>query len=112
MANAVPLKYLSISLRSPKIPLINCKIELRLKWTKYCVLSEASADYKDASSNNIIFTLKDTQLYVPVVALSAPVNQRLLKLPSKGFERSFSWNEWKTKSDNKNATNECRYFLK
>ena len=32
---AVPLKYLSNFWKSLKLPLINCKVELRLKWTKY-----------------------------------------------------------------------------
>ena len=42
----------------------------------------------DANSNNIIFTIKDTKLYVPVVILSTRDNQKLSKLLSKGFERS------------------------
>ena len=29
----------------------------------------------------------------------------------KGFERSVYWNEYETKSENKNTTNEYRYFL-
>ena len=29
----------------------------------------------------------------------------------KGFESSIYWNEFKTKSENKNTTNEYRYFL-
>ena len=61
--------------------------------------------------NNIIFTIKDTKLYVPVVTLSARGNQKLSKLLSEGFERSAYWNEYKTKSDNKNKTTEFRFFL-
>ena len=53
------------------MPLINCKVEVELKWAKYCVLSAAVADnINDNDSNNIIFTIKDTKLYVPVVTLS------------------------------------------
>ena len=63
-------------------------------------------------SNNIIFTIKDTKLYVTVVTLSAKDNQTLSKLLGKGFERSFYWNKYKTKSENKNTTNEYRFFLK
>ena len=62
--------------------------------------------------NNIIFTIKDTKLYVPIVTLSARDNEKLSKLLSKGFERSVYWNEYKIESENKNATNEYRYFLK
>ena len=47
------------------MPLINCKVELKLKWTKYCVLSAAGNDKITAGSNNVIFTIKDTKLYVP-----------------------------------------------
>ena len=61
--------------------------------------------------NNIIFTIKDTELYVPVVTLSARENQKSSKLLSKGSERSVYWNGYKTKSDNKNTTNEFRFFL-
>ena len=63
------------------------------------------------NANNIIFTIKDTKLYVPVVTLSARDNQKLSKLLSKLFERSVYWDGYKTKSENKYATNEFMYFL-
>ena len=75
------------------------------------VLSAAGADNTNANPNNI-FIIKDTQLYVPVVTLSARHNQKLSKILCKGFERSIYWNECKTKYENKNMTNEFRYFLK
>ena len=65
----------------------------------------------DVNSNNIISTIKDTKFYVLVVVLSARYNKKLSKLLSKRFERSAYWNEYKTKSENKTATNEFRYFL-
>ena len=64
-------------------------------------MSAAGADNKNANCNVIIFTIKDTKLYVRVVTLSAKDNQKLSKLLSKGFERSVYWNEYKTKSENK-----------
>ena len=66
---------------------INWKIELKIKWTKHCVLSENENDnVKDNNDgNNIIFTIKDTQLYVPVINLKARENQKLSKLQSQGF---------------------------
>ena len=57
--------------------------------------------------NNIIFTIKDTQSYVPVVFLPAKGNRKL----SKWFQKSVYWNEYKTKRENKNMTNEYKYFL-
>ena len=93
------------------MPLINCKAELKLKWTKYCVLSAAGANNDNTKPNNIIFTIKDTKLYVPVVTLSLKDNQKLSKLHSNISERSVYWNEYKTKSENKNTENEFRCFL-
>ena len=69
----VPLKYLCNFWRSREIPWINCTVELKLKWTKYCVLPAAGNDNTNANPNNI-FTIKDTKLYVPVVTLSARDN--------------------------------------
>ena len=60
-AIAVALKSLSNFWRSLKMPLINCKIELILKWTKYCVLSAAGNDNEN-DNDNIIFTIKNTKL--------------------------------------------------
>ena len=94
--------------------LINCKAELKLKWTKCCVLSVAGNENdinNNDSANNTIFKIKDTKLYVSVVTLLVRDSQRLSKRLSKDFERSVYWKEYKTKSEDKNTTNELRYFL-
>ena len=107
--NPMPLKYLSNFWRSVEMPLINCQIKLKLKWTKYSVLSAVGADYNDANSD--IISLSKTQNYVTHITLSAKDIQKFSKLLSKGFERSVYWNKYKTKSENKNTTNEYRNFL-
>ena len=58
----------------------------------------------------IIFTIKDTKLFVAIVTLWAKGNQKLWKLLSERFERSVYWNKYKTKLKNENTTNEYRYF--
>ena len=87
--------------------LINCNVELKLKRRKHCVFSTCGTenDVNDNDNDNNIFTIKDTKLYVPVVTSSARDNQKLSKHLSKGFKRSVYWNEYKTKSENKNTTN-------
>ena len=85
------------------MPLINCKVELKFKWTKYRVLSVAGNENninEDANANNTIFTIKDIKLYVPVVTLCAKNKKKLSKLLSKGFERSVYQNEYKAKKGN------------
>ena len=76
------------------MPLINCKAELKFKWTKHYVLAADGNDNDDMNSNNT-FTIKITKLYVPVVTLSAKENQKLSKRLSKEFERSVYWNDIK-----------------
>ena len=49
--------------------LIKCKFDLKLKWTRQCVLVAAGVDNVNANDDDIIFTIKDTKLYVPVVIL-------------------------------------------
>ena len=49
------------------MPLINCKVELSLKWYENCILSNAG--------ENATFTITDTKLYVPIVTLSAEDNK-------------------------------------
>ena len=90
--------------------LINCKVELKLRWIKHCVLTSAGVQNDNGDSNNIVFTIKYTKLYVPIVTLSAKDNPKLSKLFSKGFERSVYWDEYEIKKENKNTTDEYRYF--
>ena len=66
------------------------QVELKLKWTNHSVLSPSGAGTCSA------------------VTCSAKDNQKLSKRLSKGFERSVYWSEYKTKSVNKNTTNEYR----
>ena len=65
------------------MPLINFKVVLELKLEKRCVLASASTENNNADCNDIIFTVKDTKLHVPVVTLSPEGNQKLSKLLCK-----------------------------
>ena len=80
---AVPLKYLSNFWRSLEMPLINCKVELSLKWIENCVLTTA------ANANEATFKITDAKRYVPIVTLSAEDNAKLSKLVAEGFKDLF-----------------------
>ena len=75
---AVPLKYLSNFWRSLEMPLINCKVELSLKWYERCLLTAATT---------ATFKITDAKLYVPIVTLSAEDNVKLVKQLNEGFKR-------------------------
>ena len=69
------------------MPLINCKVELSLKWYENCILSSAGTA--------ATFTITDTKLYVPVVTLKIEDNVKLSKLLNEGFKRLVYWNKCK-----------------
>ena len=83
----VPLKYLSNSWRLLEMPLINCKVELSLKWYENCMLSNL---FEDST-----FTITDAKLYVPIITLSAEDSAKLSKLLTAGFKRPVYWNKYK-----------------
>ena len=61
----MPLKYLSNFWRSLEILLINCKVELKGRWSKHLCLSVSGTD--NANGNNdiiILFLLLKTQNYM------------------------------------------------
>ena len=78
---------------------------------KHFVLFQNNAEYEEAHSNDKIFTIKGAQLDIPVVTFSAKDKQKILKLLSKGFERSVYWSQYKTKNEDKSSANEYRYFV-
>ena len=80
------------------MPLINCKIELSLKWIENCILSN--------SGTAATFKITDAKLYVPIVTLKTEDNTKLSKLLSEGFKRPIYWNEYKVISNKNYKANE------
>ena len=69
--------------------LIDWKIELKLKWTNYCVLSADGGGNKSSNPNNTFFTIKDTKLYPPEVTLSATDNHNYQNFWTKDSKNQF-----------------------
>ena len=65
----VPLNYLINFWRTLKMPVINCKINIDLNWSKRCVIVATNV-----ANQVTIFSVTDTKLYVPVVTLSTMRN--------------------------------------
>ena len=75
--------------------IINCKVELSLKWIENCLLTAA------ANANKETFEIADAKIYVPIVTLSAEENTKLLKLLCKRFKRSIYWKKCKVVDNRK-----------
>ena len=97
---AVPLKYLSNFWRLLEIPLINCKVEVSLKWIQNCVLTAAAIGANATGADSATLKITDAKLYVPVFTLSTEDNVKLVKQLNEGFKRSVYWNKYKV-IDNK-----------
>ena len=73
------------------MPWIYCKIYLELNWTKNCAMFDITED--------TIFKITNTKLYVPIVTLSNENGIQLTKQLNEGFKGSVYWNEYQTKTD-------------
>ena len=98
----VPLKYLSNFWRPLGLPLRNCEIELDLRWSKTCVISEISKTFREVpnadpveyrvvtATTGAIFHINNARLYVPVATLSINDNIKFLENIKQGFRRKIS----------------------
>ena len=68
------------------MPLINC--EIVLAWSAKCVIV-----YTNVANQGATFEITETNLYGPVVTLSAQDNVKLLAQLKSGFNRTTSWNK-------------------
>ena len=74
------------------MPLINCELELILDWSVSCVII-----YINVANQVPTFTIKETNLYVPVVTLSTNDNSKLLPQLKNGFKRTITSNKYLVK---------------
>ena len=75
------LKYLSNFCRSLEMSLINGRVELKPKWKKYCLLTVNGNHNANANSNNIIFNIKDTKVYVLLSLYQQETTKNYQNLP-------------------------------
>ena len=90
----IPLKYLSNFLRTLKMSLMNCEVEIILTWSASCVII-----YTNVANQVPTFTITETNLHVPVVTLSNQDNAKLLPQLKSGFKRTISWNKYLPKPE-------------
>ena len=76
------------------MPLINCKVEIIQIFSASCAII-----YTDVANQVPIFTITETNLYVPVVTLSTQDNAKLLPQLKSGFKRTISWNKYLSKPE-------------
>ena len=101
---AAPLKHLSNFWKSSDLALINCEIELGLKWTKKYVISEISRTFRAVgdppeqevatATTGETFQIDNVKSYVPVATLLINYNIKYLENLKPGFKRAISWSNF------------------
>ena len=91
--------------------IINSEIELILKWSENCVLTERAMrerkDEGDAAAaepavtgidtpSDLKFSITDCKLYVPVVTLQTEYQNFLYKHLQTGISTDFMWNKYRS----------------
>ena len=74
--------------------LINCEINLMLKWSANCVIVSTNV-----ANQNATFAITHAKLYVPIITLSAQDNAKLLQQLKSGFKRVINWNKYLSKPE-------------
>ena len=121
----VPLKNLSNFMFNLDFLLINSEIELILKWTEGCVLTEkATREFKAQTQNpaqdavsainrpkDLKFSVTDCKLYVPVVTLQTEYQNQLHKELQTGMSIDFTWSRYRSQMINQTATNNLNFLI-
>ena len=102
----LPIKYLSNFWRSLDLALINCEVELDLKWSRNCVLIE-----EDDHIKGVGFTITSTRLYVPVIIFSINNNIKFLENIMQGFKRTIYWNKYRSEITTQPKNNNLDYLI-
>ena len=122
----VPLKNISNFMFSLDVLLINSKIELILKWTEDCVLTEiATREFKVAADGppaldevaaingpkDLKFSVTDCKLYVPVVTLQTEYQNQLYKDLKTGISIDFTWIKYRLQMINQTETYNLNFLI-
>ena len=119
-----PLKNLSNFMFNLDFLLINSEIELILKWTEDCVLTEkATREFKAATENpakdavpainrpkDLKFSVTDCKLYVPVVTLQTEYQNQLYKNLKTGISTDIKWSKYRSQMINQTATSNLNFL--
>ena len=122
----VPLKNISNFMFNLDVLSINSEIELILKWTEDCILTEKAIREElpagddpaaDPAANSINrpkdlkFSVTDCTFYVSVVTLQTEYQNQLYKDLKTGISIDFSMNKYRSQMINQTATNNLNVLI-
>ena len=92
----LPLKYLNKCLRTIKNPLINCEMNLDLKWSINCVTVATNVASQVSTPS-----ISDTKIDTPVLTLSIQDNTKFLEQSKSWLKRVINYNKFQSKMTKK-----------
>ena len=100
---------------------MNCEINLILTWSENYVITSKTARDVDpdtdpavAAVNNLTnatFQIKDTNLYIPVVTLSAKDDNKISEQLQTGFKTTIKWNKYRSEMTTQTKTNNLNFLI-
>ena len=110
--------------RSLDLQLINCEIELDLKWTQSCVISEISRTFRtvDPNANPVDyevvtartgakFQMNNAETLFSSCHFAYYDNVKFLENLKPGFKRTISWNKYKFEITTQTKNNNLDYLI-
>ena len=120
---AVQIKYLNSFCRTLEVSMIMCEVNLILKWSENCVLTDTTTqDAVTVQGNNpersaintssgATFKIIDAKLCVPFVIRLAQDNNKLLQQLKAGFKRNIKRNKYRSEMTNQTESNNLNYLI-
>ena len=105
--------------------MINSEIELILKWSQNCVLTEKATRKEIAAGNDpaaepridainrpedLKLNITDCKLYIPLVTLQEKYENKLFENLKTGIDIDFEWSRYRTQVINQPATNNLNFL--
>ena len=105
--------------------MINSEIELILKWSQNCALTEKATRKEIAAGNDpaaepridainrpedLKFNITDCKLYIPLVTLQEKYENTLFENLKTGIDIDFEWSRYRTQVINQPATNNLNFL--
>ena len=105
--------------RSIDLPLIKSGVELDLRWTKNCIISETSSTAAVSWDNTVevtkttgtAFQIYNAERCVPAVTLSMNDKIKFFAQSKKGFRRTVSWNKYRSEITTQPKNNNFDYVI-
>ena len=98
--------------------MVNCEVYLALSWSADCVITcmekrifVVGQPNRGDSPERAVFKITDCKLYVPVVILSAEIDNKLLEQLKTGFKRTIKWNKYRSEMSNQTENNNLNFLI-